>query len=136
MLRLYRKIYRIDAILNKYTLVSPYSINASTFIAGTGGTESNILIESNVPITEEEVGVLYAELNSGLYNSDDIYDLVWYVKYTPNAPLKKLTTRFKIKTFNIVSQIDYEIENTNIIDYEIEDTTQIDYEIIDMGKNR
>ena len=117
--RLYRKIYRIDANTNQYTLISPTSISASTFIAGTGATESSSLIESNLSLTEEDTGIFYANLNPTLYASDVTYDLVWYIKYTAVAPDKKLTTRFRIKPFNIANQLDYEILSVYPIEIDV-----------------
>ena len=119
VLRLYRKIYCIDTATNQYTLISPTSLSASTYVAGTGGTESTTLIESDISITEEEIGIFYAGLDPTLYASDVTYDLVWHVKYTPEAPEKKLTTRFRIKPFNIANQLEYEIANITPIEYEI-----------------
>lgn len=119
VLRLYRKIYCIDTATNQYTLISPTSLSASAYAAGTGGTESTTLIESGIPVTEEETGIFYADLTPTLYASDVTYDLVWYVKYTSDAPDKKLTTRFRIKPFNVAGQVDFEIENVRPIEYEI-----------------
>lgn len=119
VLRLYRKIYCIDTATNQYTLISPTSLSASTYVAGTGGTESTTLIESSISLTEEETGIFYADLTPTLYASDVTYDLVWYVKYTSEAPEKKLTTRFRIKPFNVAGQVDFEIENVRPIEYEI-----------------
>ncbi len=118
-LRLYRKIYRIDTATNDYTLITPDSISASSYVAGTGGTESSTLIESSIPLTQEETGIYYADLTPTLYSTDITYDLVWYVNYIQGAPEKKLTTRFRIKPLNIANQIDFEISDTTPIEYEI-----------------
>lgn len=109
LLRLYRKIYCVDTATNDYTLITPDSISASAYVAGTGGTESSTLIESNIPLTQEETGIYYADLTPTLYSSDVTYDLVWFVNYTPTAPQKKLGTRFRIKPYNIAGQLDYEV---------------------------
>jgi len=122
ILRLYRKFYCVSTAgsSDTYTLITPTSVTAQCFVAGTGGTESATLIESGIPLTEEESGIFYADLNPTLYSSDVTYDLVFYVQYTSDAPLdKKLITRFRIMPFNIASQLDFEISDTNQIGYEI-----------------
>ncbi len=133
ILRLYRKFYCVSTAgtSDVYTLITPTSVTAEVYIAGTGGTNSSTLIETGVPLTEEETGIFYADLNPTLYSSDVTYDLVFYVQYTPLAPLnKKLITRFRISPFNIANQLDYEISDVNQIDYEINTLTPIEYEII------
>lgn len=122
LLRLYKKFYCVskNGASDSYTLITPASVSASSFIAGTGGTESSTLIESNISLTEEELGIFYANLNPKLYSSDITYDLVFYVQYTPEAPLdKKLITRFRIMPFNIANQLDFEISDITPIEYEI-----------------
>lgn len=129
VLRIYKKFYWLSG--GVYTLITPTSVTASCFIAGTGSTESSTLIESNIPVIEEQLGVFYANLTSGLYSSDSTYDLVFYVQYTTEAPLnKKLSTRFRITTTNIASQLDFEISNTMQIGFEINENNPIEYEII------
>ena len=128
LLRLYRKFYCVSTFDTSdiYTLINPTSLSAATYIAGDNGNESTTLIESDIDITEEEKGIFYADLNSELYASDVSYDLVFYVQYTPMAPLnKKLSRRFRIKTTNI----------TRVIDYELGDTTTISIEILDNNNN-
>lgn len=97
-IRLYRKIYRIPILstTQTYTLTNPYSISASSYIAGSGGTESSTIIESNTIVTQEDTGIYYTDLNPLLYATDITYDLVWYINYTSTAPQKKLTTRFRL----------------------------------------
>jgi len=119
MFRLYRKIYCVSKNTGQYTLINPISLSASTYVAGTGDTESNSIIESNISITEENTGIYYADLDSSFYASDVTYDLVWYVQYTSDAPEKKLTTRFRIKPINITHQLDFEISDVRPIEYEI-----------------
>ena len=132
ILRLYRKFYCVSqGAPDTYTLITPISVTAESYVAGTGGTNSSTLIESGIPLTEEEVGIFYADLNPSLYSSDVTYDLVFYVQYTLSAPVdKKLITRFRIMPFNIANQLDYEISDTNQLDYEISNITPIEYEII------
>lgn len=116
---------------NTYTLITPTSVSAESYVAGTGGTNSNTLIETSLPLTEEEPGIFYADLDPTLYTSDVTYDLVFYVQYTPDAPPnKKLITRFRIKPYNIANQLGYEISDTKQIDYEISDVRPIEYEVI------
>ena len=133
MFRLYRKFYCVSTVGtgNTYSLITPTTLSASVYLAGSGDTPSSTVIESNVPITEESLGIFYADLDPTLYAADVTYDLAFYVQYTPEAPLdKRLTTRFRIKPFNIANQLDYEISDTNSIDYEISDTRPMEYEII------
>jgi hypothetical protein len=119
MLRLYRKIYCIDTSTNQYTLINPTSISASCYVAGTGGTESSTSIETGISVTQEETGIYYADLTPTLYASDVTYDLVWYVQYTSESPEKKLTTRFRIKPYNIAGQLDYEVLSVYPIDIDV-----------------
>jgi len=133
LLRLYRKFYCVSTsgTEDSYTPITPTSVTASSFIAGTGGTESATMIETGIPLTEEETGIFYADLTPELYSSDVTYDLVFYVQYTPLAPAdKKLSTRFRIMPFNIANQLDFEISDVNSIDFEISNITPIEYEII------
>jgi len=133
LFRLYRKFYCVSTAGSgdTYTLITPTSVSAESYIAGTGGTNSNTLIETGLSLTEEEIGIFYADLNPTLYTSDVTYDLVFYVQYTPEAPLdKKLITRFRIKPYNIANQLAFEINNSTQIDYEISDIRPIEYEII------
>lgn len=122
LLRLYKKFYCVSTAGSEdtYTFITPTSVTAASFIAGTGGTESSTLIETGIPLTEEEVGIFYADLTPQLYSSDITYDLVFYVQYTPTAPVdKKLITRFRIMPFNIANQLDFEISDVMPIEYEI-----------------
>jgi len=133
ILRLYRKFYCVSTAgaSDSYTLITPTSVTAESYIAGTGGTNSSTLIETGIPLTEEETGIFYADLNPTLYSSDVTYDLVFFVQYTPVAPLnKKLITRFRIMPFNIANNLDYEISDKNSLSYEIGSLTPIEYEII------
>lgn len=131
LLKIYRKFYAITFPLNEeevYNLINPVEINIKSYISGSGNTQTNILVEDGVEVIKEENGIYYAKLNQNLYSSDYDYDLVWLVKYTPSAPIKKLVTRFRIKPYNITSIIDYEI-SSKIIECEI-DNGIIEYEIL------
>lgn len=103
-IKLYKKFYTLNILhsggtyIQTYSLLNPYSLTASTFVAGTGATESSVSIESSVLITQESTGVYFANLNPTLYASDVTYDLVWFVYYLINTPLKKINTRFRIST--------------------------------------
>lgn len=135
LLRLYRKFYCVSTSGSEdsYTLITPTSVTAQSFVAGTGGTESTTMIETGIPLTEEETGIFYADLNPQLYSSDVTYDLVFYVQYTPIAPVdKKILSRFRIKTYNISSEFEVELidnsgtsieildGNGNVIDVQIQ----------------
>jgi len=122
ILRLYRKFYCVSTFgaTDTYNPITPTSVTAETYIAGTGGTNSSTLIETGIKLTEEEVGIFYADLNPKLYSSDVTYDLVFYVQYTPIAPVnKKIITRFRIQPFNIANQLDFEINSNKFIEIEI-----------------
>lgn len=124
-IRLYRKIYYVSltatptGTTQSYNLFDPTSITASSYVAGLNGNESATLIESNTPITQEETGIYYTNLNPNLYATDVTYDLVWYVTYTNIAPQKKLTTRFRLNNQTGVSgEISIEILS-NTLEIEI-----------------
>lgn len=134
ILRIYRKFYCVSTRSNPhtYTLITPTSVSASTYVAGVGGNESSTLIESNLPLVEEETGIFYADMDPELYAEDVTYDLVFYVQYTPSAPSgKKLPVRFRIKTKSTVSQLEYELgDSTRLIEIEISDSNAFGIEII------
>ena len=124
-LRLYKKFYTVvnDQGLNTqtYSLLTPYFINVNSYVAGTGATESGIIIESGITTTEESPGVYYASLDQSLYSIDTIYDLVWTVQYQFGAPSKKISTRFKLATSSstrIVNQLEAELIS-QVIEIEI-----------------
>jgi len=123
-IRLYRKIYCVSltatptGTTQTYTLFNPNSITASSYVAGLNGNESATLIESNTPITQEETGIYYTDLNPNLYASDVTYDLVWYINYTDIAPQKKLTTRFRMNNQGVSGEISIEILS-NTLEIEI-----------------
>ncbi len=132
-LRLYRKFYCVTTAgpVDDYTLITPVSLSAATYVSGTGDTVTTNLIEAAIPFVEESTGVFYADLNPTLYASDVTYDLVWYVQYTPDAPVnRKLMTRFRIMPFNIANNLDYEISDSSSLEYEIGGDTPIEYEIL------
>jgi len=127
-LRFYKKFYCVSTAgtSDTYTLITPTSVTASAYIAGTGGTESSTVIQNNVIVVEEETGIFYANLDATLYASDVTYDLVFFVQYTPEAPLnKKLSVRFRVKAYNIAG----------VIDYELGDITSVVVEILDNNDN-
>jgi hypothetical protein len=123
-IRLYRKIYCVSltatptGTTQTYTLFNPNSITASSYVAGLNGNESATLIESNTPITQEETGIYYTDLNPNLYAADVTYDLVWYINYTSIAPQKKLTTRFRMNNQGVSGEISIEILS-NTLEIEI-----------------
>jgi len=132
-IRLYRKIYCVSltatptGTTQTYTLFNPNSITASSYVAGLNGNESATLIESNTPITQEETGIYYTDLNPNLYASDVTYDLVWYINYTDIAPQKKLTTRFRMNNQGVSGEISIEILSNTIESIEIlSNTIEID----------
>lgn len=117
-LRIYKKFYNISVNeLTEQSLFNPENVSASSFIAGTGGTASTTIIESSIPVVKESLGVFYAELNPKLYLQDEVYDVVFTVKYTSEAPDRKLSSRFKLKPYNIANELSFEINKTSNIDY-------------------
>jgi hypothetical protein len=124
-LRLYRDIYRLEfssVTGETYTLIDVTSISASSFL------RNSTAITETLSVFNESTGIYYVELNPVLYTFDNIYEVRWVVGYTSVAPLKTLTTRFKMKPFNIagiayVDVIDDDIiaeVNSNDIILEIE----------------
>jgi hypothetical protein len=111
-IRLYRKFYCINIVKTSsttdenYVLFDPYFLSGNTFVAGTGDTESSDLIESNLEVVQFSTGIYYTNLNPNLYASDVTYDLVWYVNYLDIAPLKKLSTRFRINVNKFTNEIE------------------------------
>lgn len=113
-LKLYKKFYNVKIIKTgsttqqDYILVNPYALSATTFTATSGDTESPFVIENLVPITNLNTGIYFADLNPNLYAADITYDLVWFVQYLNIAPIKKLSTRFRINTNTVSNQIEVE----------------------------
>jgi hypothetical protein len=124
-IRLYRKIYRVGltptvtGTTQTYTLVDPYVMFASSFVAGSGATESDTLVEYHPTIFQDAIGIFYTDLNPTLYATDVTYDLVWYVQYTDGAPEKKLTTRFRLNNQSVSSEISTEILSNQQVSIEI-----------------
>lgn len=139
-IRLYRKFYCVSTAgaSDSYTLITPTSLSASTYVAGTNGNESSTLIESALTIIEEETGVFYTDLNPKLYAADVSYDLVFYVQYTSAAPSnKKLSRRFRIRAVTIAGVLDYDLGDTTNIVVEILNTNNdvIDVDVMGDGIN-
>jgi len=126
VIRLYKKIYRINSTLDAgdlYSLINVYSINATSFLRN-----SPTVIENNIPVTQESDGIYYADLSPIFYSYDNEYDLKWTVQYIGNSPQKILTTTFKINPNNIIGaggEIYTEINNREIY-------TEIDPQIIEV----
>lgn len=117
-LKIYKKFFKISIIpsgstmIQNYVLIDPFTLSANTYVAGTGATESNTLVESEITISKNDVGIYFADLNSNLYASDITYDLVWFINYTSSAPVKKLSTRFRVNSRVISNQIEIEYINS------------------------
>jgi len=115
-LKLYKKFYQIsftrtaNSIIGpNYFPLNPASLSANTYVAGTGDTESNTLIESNLSITNESANIYFANLDPSMYASDITYDLIWFVEYLVGAPIKKISTRFRLNSNSVSNQIEIEI---------------------------
>ena len=125
--RIYRKIYRIDHTINgdSYSLIDVFSITAECF-----RISDSFLIENPV-VYNESTGFYYVILDNNIYSPDDIYEVVWSVKYISSAPIKELTTRFR---FNVSSS---ELTIVEGLDYDINDFGNqyegLEYEIKDFG---
>lgn len=117
-IKLYKKFYCVDIIRTgatleqNYILLDPYSLSVNTYIAGTGATESNFLIEQNPIISKESTGIYFTDLNPNFYSSDVTYDLIWFIKYTSLSPIKKLSTRFRLNINSVSNQLEIEITNS------------------------
>ena len=115
-IKLYREFYVINIVNSAntsteiYNLINPFALTASTFSA----TTNSPFIENGIIINQESTGIYSVDLNPNLYSSGNIYDLVWSVNYTFNAPTKNLITRFKVNTTNIGKNIDIEIISQNL----------------------
>jgi len=113
-IRLYKKFYVVGIIKTgatidqNYVLLDPYALSANTYVASTGATESTSMIESSLPISQESMGVYFADLEPTLYSSDVTYDLVWFINYINTAPTKKISTRFRMNVNNITNQLEIE----------------------------
>lgn len=130
-IKLYKKFYAISIIRTgntidqNYVLINPYALSANTYVAGSGASESNTIIESSLSISQDSTGVYFTNLNPYSYASDVTYDLVWFVNYTSIAPVKKISTRFRINVNTVTNQIEIEY-----IHYPLEiDFTNSDLEI-------
>ena len=136
-IKLYKKFYTVSIIRTgstvdqNYVLLDPYALSANTYIASTGDTESTTLIESTLPILQEGTGVYFANLNPFLYSSDITYDLVWFVSYFNNIPIKKLNTRFRINVNTYTNQIEVEYINAPLEVELLNSTLEIEI----LGKN-
>lgn len=110
-LRLYKSIYRVVSSLSgdTYSLVTPYSISASTSI-------NSSTIETPT-VLNESIGVYYVSLNPSLYSFDNIYDMNWQVSYLVNTPSRLLATKFRFQPLNVSGNISINInKNVNTID--------------------
>lgn len=136
-IKLYKKFYSVviirtgTTIDQTYILLDPFALSTNTYVATTGATESTTLIESTLPITQESTGVYFAELSPNLYASDVTYDLIWFVNYTNNTLIKKLSTRFRINANTITNSLEIEFLNSPL-EIELNEST-IEIEVL--GKN-
>lgn len=131
IIRIYKKFFCVSTKVtpNNYILITPTTLRAASFVSGINGEESSSVIENSIPLVEEETGIFYANLTPELYAEDVTYDLVFYVQYTPEAPLnKRLPVRFRIKAKNIVSNFDFELGDTSRV-IEIEGNNSFGIEI-------
>lgn len=119
-IRIYRR-FRILTFSNSggtsvenYTAINPLSLSADVYNV----TAGNFLVEENVSIINEDNGTYYANLNSLLYNSDDVYEVNWHVTYNDTSGEKLQYTRFKFKMQPIVGrEIEIEIMNNKPLEY-------------------
>lgn len=121
-IRIYRR-FRILTFSNSggttvetYTAMNPQSLRVDVYDVTTG----NSLVESGATVINEATGLYYADLNPMLYNSDDIYEVHWYVTYNGNSGEKLQYTRFKFKMQPLVGrEIEVEIMNNNPLEYTV-----------------
>jgi len=109
-LRLYKVFYCISIInqIEEYTLIDVEDVFVDIY-----DISSNVLIES-VFIQRDSLGVYYIDINHFLYNPDNIYEIIWNVKYTIDAPLKKIKNKFKLYNQIIGQNIDIELLDNDI----------------------
>lgn len=128
--RIYRKTYRINHFTtgDTYSLVNVYSLTAECFRV------SDSFLMENPIVYNESTGIYYVILDDNIYSGDEIYEIIWSIRYVSTAPIKELTTRFRFDTAG----------NSNVIlvdgfDYEIKEFGDqyegIQYEIEDFGNN-
>lgn len=131
-LKLYKKFYQVklvktvSAVQQDYILMNPYALSATTFTAGSGDTESASIIENLVSITNLSTGIYFADLDPTLYAADVTYDLVWFIQYFSTAPVKKISTRFRINVNTITNQIEIEYINYPLEIEILNDSLEID----------
>ena len=107
--QIYRKFYYFTYSNSGKTtiLFNPVFLSANTFVAGSADTQSNTIVETNLAVSQTQIGIYYVNLNPVYYSTDVVYDLVWYVTYTNNADengtIHQLTTRFKINNIQFLS---------------------------------
>ena len=98
-----------------YTAINPVSLTADVYDVG-----NNTLVESGATVTNSETGLYFADLNELLYNSDNEYEVYWYVQYTDDSPVKLQYTRFKFKMQPVVGrEIQVEILSDKPIEYRV-----------------
>ena len=126
VIRLYRRFYRVNSNDNSdiYNLIDPTDLNAESFIKDT-----ITLVETNLIIQRESLGVYFVDLNPIFYTYDNTYDLKWTVQYTEDVGNKILTTSFKLKSTNVSSDIQIDMEDSNL-NYIIQESDTIEIEII------
>ena len=105
-LTLYRDFYCINHTSfnsDNYVLINPVELSANTYV------KNSTAITETLVVYNESLGKYYVKLNPFFYSFDYIYELKWSVVYDLNSPVKILTTRFKMKPYNINSSFDVEV---------------------------
>ena len=110
-IRLYRRFYKAesDGTNNLYNLIEPFFISATSYIK-----DSSVVIQTNLIITQESLGVYYTDLDPNLYSFSNTYDLKWSVQYLENKPTKTLITSFRLNPISVSSEITTDIEDQEI----------------------
>jgi len=110
-LRLYRDFYCINSSLLSGETYN--SINVEE-LSGYVSPEGSASVIESPEIINESQGRYYVNLSPGLYNIDDVYEMNWVVKYTPDSPEKKLITRFKLNPVVVGQNVDIRLNSQDI----------------------
>jgi len=120
--KIYKRFYSIIAtgVDEVQTLINPFLVTASTFNV----TQGQSLVENDVPLVKESIGLYYALLDGTLYNSDDKYDVVFSVNYLESTPSKDLKSTFKLTpVLTPKGSLSFDIEQPMVIQVQVNNST-------------
>lgn len=103
-LSLYKSVYKSTGG-TIYQLITPISISASTY------NESGVNLIESLSSSIYSTGIYYVNINSNLYDAGTVYRIKWFIKYTNDAPLKTITSYFRVTSdANFSNQIYVEVQ--------------------------